>query len=140
MLDVRLKRNIERHCKHRAPEDTRNLKDNAINGKKWGNPRKFTVNYSIIDAYYIEYLENKNTAGGSLTKRNQHKGFILKTYLELADMLDNHFNGRRQFNSYNRITSDFNLSKTLRHINSLERNQVIRETALETVSQTIGVN
>lgn len=91
MLTKSLKRKLLRYAKMSAPYDTGNLRHNAINGKNWNDKNKFTINYSAEDAYYTEFLEEKEFAGGSLTKKNKHKGFITKTYLHLGNQLDNYF-------------------------------------------------
>lgn len=141
MLNLELKRKLLAMARAYAPMDTGNLRYNAIKGKAWTNPNKFIINYSTVDAYYIEYLENKEFAGGSETKKNKHKGFIEKTYLDMAARLNNYFNRGKSMPSYRHPKQgEFSLERSLRHIKSAENNRVIAEVEREIVRKTIEVN
>jgi len=92
MLSLKMKRNLLAYARGRAPIDTGNLRYNAISGKFLSDKNKFTIAYSSMDANYLEALEESSFAGGSKTKINKHKQFILQTYLDISTQLDNYFN------------------------------------------------
>jgi hypothetical protein len=113
-----------------SPEDTGNVKWNATRGKKWNVPTEFTINFSTADAYYIQYLQENLFAGGSINKKNKHKAYITKIYLELANDLQNIFNNNMKYKRSKRPSSQDiigNTSRELRHTNSLAINQARRE-------------
>ena len=85
-----------------SPEDTGNLKWNAIKGLKWSSKNKFTIRYDGSTANYIEYLEEKNFAGGSKKKKNKNKFFIFQTYLSIASDIEWYFNngGKLKYMKY----------------------------------------
>lgn len=124
MLNRSIKKALLNKARRMAPVDTWNLRLNAMKGKNWNDPLNFTIAYDTADAYYIEYLEDYEMAGGSDTKRNIHKGFIRQTTLELQKDLDNYFNkgGRKptraRFNKKQYGVWDY--ERNIRHNKSLD--------------------
>lgn len=94
--DPHFSRSLKRHCFRKAqqmsPADTWNLRLNAIKERNKLNPYLMTILFSSSDAYYIEYLEEKEYAGGSKTKKNLNKGFIRQIALALERDLNAYFN------------------------------------------------
>ncbi len=72
-----------------APYDTGNLRHNAI--KILRRKNGFTIKYSAVDAYYIQFVEE-----GTKTQKGQ--GFIEKTYITLANYFANVENGIQMLN------------------------------------------
>ena len=95
MLPLNLKRKLLNKAKRMSPEDTGNLRFNAIKGLRWTNPTKFTIRYDEGSADYIVYLQEKEFAGGSTNIRNRHKGFIDRTVLDLTNDLISYFSGKK---------------------------------------------
>ncbi len=130
MISVRLKRNCLAYAKKSAPYDTGNVRHNAIKGKHWSDKNKFTIHYSSFDAKYIENLEEKEFAGGSKTKKNKHKKFILKTYLNLANQLYNHYQWGTRMARKKRFSQselENNDRRRLRHMQSIDAYKANRE-------------
>lgn len=97
-------RHLKRKCldiaRTFAPEDTGNLKWNAIRGMWWTSKNKFRITYDSSVARYIDYLEEGEFAGGSSSKRNKHKDFISRdTVIAINDMLVSYFhlNNRKRY-------------------------------------------
>jgi hypothetical protein len=127
------------YAKAMAPVDTGNLRDNAIKGKRYNDPMRFTIHYSGMDAYYLHYLEVAEYAGGSKTKKNEHKGFIYDTYLGIINILNAHFNEGKEVNQYRVPRNEFELKKTLRHIHSIENNRKLEDTAPQVMNTFLEV-
>ena len=117
-----LKKKIFRYVQANSPKDTGNLRYNAIQGRLWSNGNKFHIRFSVEDAYYIEYLEEKNMAGGSETKENKHKGFIERMFGEISNELDDYFGRNVSFvNKHLQKGERKNtLQREFRHNKSLE--------------------
>ena len=130
MLNINIKRKVLRYAKMVAPYDTGNLRHNAIIGTYWNNPNKFVITYSSKDAHYIEYLEQKEFAGGSKTKKNLHKGFIIETRHAIAKQLENYFYKGLKMPKMKRMNKnelETNVFRSERHKKSLAMYQSQRE-------------
>lgn len=92
-LTMSLKRYLFRKAQRMAPGDTWNLRLNAMVGKKWNDKHNFQIHYSGFAADYVQYLEEKEFAGGSKTKKNQHRYFIERTAEQLRLDVIRHFDG-----------------------------------------------
>ena len=130
MLDTRLKKTILRRAKLNAPIDSGNLRHNAIKGKHWNNPNKFTVHYSSQDAHYIEFQEEgfRHYKTGKIVAKNRH--FIMETYIELASMLKGYFTkgwDRPTARGFRKSELKTNPLRELRHNRSLDLYKAIRE-------------
>jgi HK97 gp10 family phage protein len=71
-----------------APVDSGNLRENAIKITK-RTKNGFTINYSYINAYYIQYVED-----GTPNQKAQH--FIRDTYLYIVEYLNSLAKNSRQ--------------------------------------------
>lgn len=133
MIPLYLKRRLLNKAKRMAPEDTGNLRFNAIRGLKWTSKDKFTIRYDGNVANYIEYLQNYEFAGGSRNRRNVHKGFIDRFVLELINDVTAHYSGtrrdRREGTNYDKYKNDlYGLQKrTDRYLRSLAINELRRD-------------
>lgn len=97
-------------CKSMARYDTGNLRENAI---KVRNRRAngFTITYSIIDAHYIEYVEE-----GTIYQKGQH--FIAET----AEVLVGFFAPKaRAYADMDKGLKVDNPERRLRHAESIFR-------------------
>lgn len=74
-----------------APVKSGNLSKNAI--RVFRRRNGFTINYSAVDAYYIEFVEDG-------TKYQKAQGFIKETYKQLLEYFFNVENGYT--NAYNK--------------------------------------
>jgi hypothetical protein len=74
-------------AKNNAPVKSGNLSQNAI--KLIRKKNGFTIKYSTIDAYYIQWVED-----GSIKQKGQH--FILETYKQLAEYFANVEQGNKR--------------------------------------------
>jgi len=129
MLDRSIKRRLLNQAQRMAPHDTGNLRFNAIRGRKWSNKNNFVINYSSQDAYYVEYLEEGQYAGGVKGKPNLNKGFIFDTVGALERMLIGHFEKGKKINksSFNKSESKTNDRREYIHNKSLELYKQMRE-------------
>ena len=77
--------NCHKIAKSHAPKKSRNLVDNAIKITK-RHSNGFTINYSYVNAYYIEYVEEgtKNKDGSD---RIRARKFIAGTVTHISDYL-----------------------------------------------------
>jgi len=69
-----------RIAKSLAPRDSGNLRENAIRVIRRKNG--FTINYSTVDAYYIQFVEEGTT-------KQKAQNFIARTYIELSNYFAN---------------------------------------------------
>ncbi len=78
-----------------APIASGNLRENAIKITR-RKSNGFTINYSYVNAYYIQYVED-----GTEKQKPQH--FIRNTYLYLCEYFNSMANNTRQpYKNYNR--------------------------------------
>ena len=84
-------------AKSLAPIDSGNLRHNAI--KLLRRRNGFTIKYSGVDAYYIQFVEEG-------TSKQKAQGFILNTYLQLSNYFANIDNGE---SSSKRATEKLNM-------------------------------
>lgn len=129
MLDFKIKKRLLNQAKRLAPEDTGNLRHNAILGSRLSNKNKFKITYSSQHAYYIEHLEDGNYAGGVQGKPNLNKGFILDTVGSLERMLIGYFNKGNNINknSFSRKETRNNMRREYIHNKSLALWKQVRE-------------
>lgn len=121
MFTLSLKKQLLNLTRRLSPADTQNLRFNAIKGRNWSNRHKFRIQFSSMDAHYIEYLQEKEFAGGSTTKRNENKGFIDDAFYSCTRMLDNYFKHQKQYRDYSftRRESRTNARRKYAHNKSL---------------------
>lgn len=120
-----------------SPEDTGNLRHNAIVGGMWTDKNRFKITFRNSDAHYIEILQENTFAGGSKTKLNEHKGFIDKIFMELKkDFIDYFENGKNVNMRRYRKFSDKDISgselRDVRHKRSIDLYKMVRENSKET--------
>ena len=84
-----------RIAKSLAPIDSGNLRHNAI--KLLHRKNGFTIKYSGVDAYYIQFVEEGTN--GKRKQKGQH--FILNTYLNLVNYFAN-IDDNKHSDNYNR--------------------------------------
>lgn len=125
MLTFQIKRALLNKARRIAPADTWNLRLNGMYGRNMLNPNLFTIRYDGGRADYIEYLEDYDMAGGSVTKTNKHKGFIRMTAHILASDLESYFNAGGKKPKMRRFSreqySEMNNARNMRFERSMRR-------------------
>jgi len=94
-----------RIAKSLAPIDSENLRYNAIRVTN-RNSNGFTITYSSVDAYYIQFVED-----GTEYQEAQH--FIENTYINLSNYFDAIGNNDRISNIYRNSIAQDKLNKEL---------------------------
>ncbi len=131
MIPLHLKRKLLNKAKRMAPEDTGNLRFNAIKGLNWTSKNKFTIRYDESTAPYVEILQESTWNGKPIKRKNKHKGFIDQTVLEILNDLNGYYKQGKQLRG-----SDFSKGTDLkgqdlfslqRRINVYERSKGLNE-------------
>lgn len=127
LLPLHLKRKLLNKAKRMAPEDTGNLRFNAIKGLKWTSNNKFTIRYDESTAPYVEVLQDSTWNGKAIKRKNIHKGFIDRTVLEIINDLNNFYSGKRSKGKFSELKDNGDLRQLQRRISVYQRSEKLND-------------